>query len=71
MRAEAGQQLLTEAELACILTHLHTSNSARGHTAELREWLEARGLGPYAEALLAQDIELDIQPWRKPCFANS
>jgi len=42
-----------------------------GHTAELREWLEARGLGPYAEALLAQDIELDIQPWRKPCFANS
>jgi hypothetical protein len=32
-----------------------------GHTAELREWLEARGLGPYAEALLAQDIELNIQ----------
>jgi class 3 adenylate cyclase len=30
--------------------------------AELREWLEARGLGRYAEALLAQDIELDILP---------
>ena len=28
--------------------------------AELREWLEARGLGRYADALLAQDIELDI-----------
>src|SRR3981189_2437720 len=30
--------------------------------AELREWLEARGLGRYADALLAQDIELDILP---------
>jgi hypothetical protein len=29
--------------------------------AELREWLEARGLG-YADALVAQDIELDILP---------
>jgi hypothetical protein len=28
--------------------------------AQLREWLEARGLGRYADALLAQDIELDI-----------
>jgi class 3 adenylate cyclase len=28
--------------------------------AELREWLETRGLGRYADALLAQDIELDI-----------
>ena len=28
--------------------------------ADLREWLEARGLGRYADALLAQDIELDI-----------
>src|SRR4030081_73965 len=28
----------------------------------LREWLEAKGLGRYAEALLAQDIELDILP---------
>jgi class 3 adenylate cyclase/tetratricopeptide (TPR) repeat protein len=33
-----------------------------GHMAELREWLEARGLGRYADALLAQDIELDILP---------
>src|SRR4029453_3660520 len=30
--------------------------------AQLREWLEARGLGRYADALLAQDIELDILP---------
>ena len=30
--------------------------------AELREWLQARGLGRYADALLAQDIELDILP---------
>jgi class 3 adenylate cyclase/energy-coupling factor transporter ATP-binding protein EcfA2 len=30
--------------------------------AQLREWLEARGLGCYADALLAQDIELDILP---------
>jgi class 3 adenylate cyclase/tetratricopeptide (TPR) repeat protein len=30
--------------------------------AELREWLEVRGLGRYADALLAQDIELDILP---------
>lgn len=30
--------------------------------AELREWLESRGLGRYADALLAQDIELDILP---------
>ena len=30
--------------------------------AELREWLEARGLGRYADALLAQDIELDVLP---------
>src|SRR4051794_39650595 len=30
--------------------------------AELREWLEARGLGRYADALLAQDIDLDILP---------
>jgi class 3 adenylate cyclase/tetratricopeptide (TPR) repeat protein/ABC-type transport system involved in cytochrome c biogenesis ATPase subunit len=30
--------------------------------AHLREWLEARGLGRYADALLAQDIELDILP---------
>ncbi|MFL5238758.1 MAG: adenylate/guanylate cyclase domain-containing protein, partial [Rhizomicrobium sp.] len=30
--------------------------------AELREWLEVRGLERYAEALLAQDIELDILP---------
>src|ERR1700746_2957300 len=30
--------------------------------AELREWLEARGLGRYADRLLAQDIELDILP---------
>ena len=30
--------------------------------AELREWLEARGLGRYADALLAQDVELDILP---------
>ena len=30
--------------------------------ANLREWLEARGLERYAEALLAQDIELDILP---------
>jgi class 3 adenylate cyclase/tetratricopeptide (TPR) repeat protein len=30
--------------------------------AELREWLEARGLGRYADALLTQDIELDILP---------
>src|SRR5580693_10144885 len=30
--------------------------------AELREWLEARCLGRYADALLAQDIELDILP---------
>jgi class 3 adenylate cyclase/tetratricopeptide (TPR) repeat protein/ABC-type transport system involved in cytochrome c biogenesis ATPase subunit len=30
--------------------------------AELREWLEARGLGRYADALLAQDIEFDILP---------
>jgi hypothetical protein len=28
----------------------------------LRDWLEARGLERYAEALLAQDIELDILP---------
>src|SRR6202171_6314611 len=28
--------------------------------AQLREWLEARGLGRYSDALLAQDIELDI-----------
>jgi len=28
--------------------------------AQLREWLEARGLGRYADALLAQEIELDI-----------
>ena len=27
---------------------------------QLREWLEARGLGRYADALLAQDIEVDI-----------
>jgi hypothetical protein len=30
--------------------------------AQLREWLEVRGLGRYADALLAQDIELDILP---------
>src|SRR4029434_10736916 len=30
--------------------------------AELREWLEARVLGRYADALLSQDIELDILP---------
>jgi hypothetical protein len=30
--------------------------------AGLREWLEARGLGRYAQALLAQDIELDVLP---------
>ena len=30
--------------------------------AHLREWLKARGLGRYADALLAQDIELDILP---------
>jgi SAM domain (Sterile alpha motif) len=30
--------------------------------AQLREWLEARGLGRYADALLAHDIELDILP---------
>jgi class 3 adenylate cyclase len=30
--------------------------------ANLREWLEARGLERYAEALLVQDIELDILP---------
>jgi class 3 adenylate cyclase/tetratricopeptide (TPR) repeat protein len=30
--------------------------------AELREWLEVRGLERYADALLAQDIELDILP---------
>jgi SAM domain (Sterile alpha motif) len=30
--------------------------------AQLREWLEARGLERYADALLAQDIELDILP---------
>ena len=30
--------------------------------AQLREWLEARGLSRYADALLAQDIELDILP---------
>ena len=30
--------------------------------AQLREWLEARGLGRYADALLAQDVELDILP---------
>jgi hypothetical protein len=30
--------------------------------AQLREWLEARGLGRYADALLAQDIDLDILP---------
>src|SRR5713226_1071832 len=30
--------------------------------AQLREWLEARGLGRYADALLAQDIELYILP---------
>ena len=28
--------------------------------AQLREWLESRGLGRYTDALLAQDIELDI-----------
>jgi hypothetical protein len=71
MRAEAGQQLLTEAELACILTHLHTSNSARAIRQNFASGLRREDWGPYAEALLAQDIELDIQPWRKPCFANS
>jgi class 3 adenylate cyclase/predicted ATPase len=30
--------------------------------ARLREWLEARGLERYADALLAHDIELDILP---------
>jgi class 3 adenylate cyclase/tetratricopeptide (TPR) repeat protein len=30
--------------------------------AELREWLEVRGLERYADALLAQDIELDVLP---------
>jgi SAM domain (Sterile alpha motif) len=30
--------------------------------AHLREWLERRGLGRYADTLLAQDIELDILP---------
>ena len=30
--------------------------------AQLREWLEVRGLGRYPDALLAQDIELDILP---------
>ena len=30
--------------------------------AGLREWLEARGLGRYADALVAQDIELDVLP---------
>src|SRR3981081_3887786 len=39
-----------------------TSNPARANMAELREWLEARGLGRYADALLAQDIEFDILP---------
>ncbi len=29
---------------------------------DLREWLESRGLGRYAAALLAQDIEYDILP---------
>src|SRR2546423_1627813 len=38
------------------------SNSARATMAALREWLEARGLGRYADALLAQDIELDVLP---------
>ena len=30
--------------------------------AELREWLEVRGLGRDADALLAQDIELESCP---------
>jgi SAM domain (Sterile alpha motif) len=30
--------------------------------AGLREWLETRGLGRYADALVAQDIDLDILP---------
>jgi class 3 adenylate cyclase/tetratricopeptide (TPR) repeat protein len=30
--------------------------------AELRDWLEVRGLGRYADSLLAHDIELDVLP---------
>src|SRR6266851_1646969 len=52
---------LVKTEYGSILTS-GRRNSARANMAQLREWLEARGLGRYADALLAQDIELDILP---------
>jgi hypothetical protein len=46
MQAEAGQQLLTEAELACIMTHLHTSNSARAIWQNFASGLRREDWGP-------------------------
>src|ERR1700730_10018499 len=61
LESEVHHQLLVKTEYARILTS-GRPNPARANMAQLREWLEARGLGRYADALLAQDIEIDILP---------
>src|SRR5262245_49267497 len=61
LESEVRQKLLVKADFGSILTS--GRRTRRGaNMAQLREWLEARGLGRYAETLLAQDIELDILP---------
>ena len=47
-------------ELRLQLSQAGPSKARKSPEHKLREWLDARGLAGYADALLAQDIDLDI-----------